>query len=58
MKVSKNHEHTAVIFMTSATARRTEFLDANASCRPRIRQFSTMREMNAPSPLWTSGTRA
>jgi len=42
----------------SASARRTVFFEAKASCRPRIKQFTTISEMNAPSCLCASGINA
>ncbi len=42
----------------SRIARPTGCLDANASCRPRIMQLTTMSAMKAPSARWISGTTA
>ncbi len=42
----------------SITASFVGYRDANASCRPRIRQFATISGMNAPSSLCTPGTTA
>src|SRR5210317_1814521 len=42
----------------SRTARRVGYRDANASCRPSIRQLATISGMNAPSSLCTFGTTA
>src|SRR5210317_1724040 len=42
----------------SITARRVGYRDANASCRPSIRQLATISGMNAPSSLCTFGTTA
>jgi len=42
----------------SREARPTGRREANASCRPRIMQFTTINAMNAPRALWMSGTSA
>ena len=48
----------ALVPTASSTARPTGCLDANASCRPRMMQLTTMRATKAPSCRWMSGTIA
>ena len=42
----------------SSAARPTGRLEAKASWRPRMMQFTTISAMKAPSSLWMAGTSA